>query len=100
MSKGGLRGGIWSLVAAVALLVLASPAAAAEYEVPWTVDAALLAQGQAPDSSPPGANAFACEPSREHPEPVVLVHGLLANQTVNWRTISPFLANRGFCVFS
>jgi triacylglycerol lipase len=31
---------------------------------------------------------------------VILVHGLLANQTVNWRTIAPFLANRGFCVFS
>ena len=31
---------------------------------------------------------------------MVLAHGLLANQTVNWRTISPFLKNRGFCVFS
>jgi len=31
---------------------------------------------------------------------VVLVHGLLANQTDNWQTISPLLANRGYCVFS
>ena len=83
-----------------ALALSAAPASAATFDVPWTVDAALLAQGQAPDSSPPGANDFACKPSKAHPEPVVLVHGLLANQTVNWRTISPFLANRGFCVFS
>jgi triacylglycerol lipase len=31
---------------------------------------------------------------------VILVHGLLANQTVNWQTISPILANNGYCVFS
>ena len=68
--------------------------------MPWTVDAALSAQAQAPDSSPPGANDFDCRPSKAHPEPVVLAHGLLANQTVNWRTISPYLKNRGFCVFS
>ena len=30
----------------------------------------------------------------------MLVHGLAANQTVNFSTMSPFLANRGFCVFS
>jgi triacylglycerol esterase/lipase EstA (alpha/beta hydrolase family) len=35
-----------------------------------------------------------------HPEPVILVHGLLANQTVNFNTISPLLANDGHCVFS
>jgi triacylglycerol esterase/lipase EstA (alpha/beta hydrolase family) len=31
---------------------------------------------------------------------VVLVHGWLANQTVNFNTISPLLANDGYCVFS
>ena len=31
---------------------------------------------------------------------MVLVHGLLANQTVNWQTISPILANNGYCVFA
>ena len=30
----------------------------------------------------------------------MLVHGLLANQTDNWQTISPLLANHGYCVFS
>ena len=99
MGTGGLRGGLAALTA-LAALACAPAASAADYEVPWTVDAALLAQGEAPNSAPPGANDFDCKPSKAHPEPVVLVHGLLANQTVNWRTISPFLANRGFCVFS
>lgn len=102
--RTGVRTGVRACVAATAvvgaLALAAAPAAAATHEVPWTVDAALLAQGQAPNSSPPGANDPGCRPSAAHPEPVVLVHGLLANQTVNWRTISPFLANRGFCVFS
>jgi triacylglycerol esterase/lipase EstA (alpha/beta hydrolase family) len=31
---------------------------------------------------------------------VILVHGLAANRTVNFPTLSPFLANRGFCVFA
>ena len=104
MGKGLTRRLAAALVALAsglaALTLSAATASAAEYEVPWTVDAALAAQGAAPDSAPPGANDFACRPSKEHPEPVVLVHGLLANQTVNWRTISPYLANRGFCVFS
>lgn len=89
-----------SLAATLAALALGAASASATYEVPWTVDAALAAQQADPDSSPPGANDFGCKPSKAHPEPVVLVHGFLANQTVNWRTISPFLANRGFCVFS
>jgi triacylglycerol esterase/lipase EstA (alpha/beta hydrolase family) len=59
-----------------------------------------LAQAAHPDSPPPGANDFSCHPTDAHPRPVVLVHGLLANQTDNWHTISPLLANRGYCVFS
>ena len=31
---------------------------------------------------------------------MVLVHGWIANQTDNWQTISPILANNGYCVFS
>ena len=56
--------------------------------------------GSIPDSPPPGANNWSCRPSQAHPRPVVLVHGLLANQTDNWQTISPLLANHGYCVFS
>ena len=67
------------------------------YPVPYTLGAAAT---QAPDSSPPGSNHWNCKPSDEHPNPVVLVHGLGANQSANWQTMSPLLANEGYCVFS
>jgi len=97
------RRGAVMLACATAVLATAWPAsasAAPPYPVSYTFQQALFAQGQAPDSPPPGANDFGCKPSAEHPEPVVLVHGLLANQTVNFQTVSPLLANDGYCVFS
>lgn len=66
----------------VALLTAATPAAAA------------------PDPSPPGSNDFSCEPSAEHPRPLVLVHGLSASQGTNWAYLSPILKDAGYCVFS
>lgn len=50
-------------------------------------------------ASPPGANDFSCRPSREHPRPVVLVHGLVITRAF-WQTLSPLLANNGYCVFA
>jgi triacylglycerol lipase len=81
---------------------LGAPAAdaAPPYPVSYTFDGALTAQGAAPNSAPPGANDWSCRPSPLHPQPVVLVHGLMANQTVNFNTISPLIANDGHCVFS
>jgi triacylglycerol lipase len=87
-------------IAVVALLAAAAPAGAATYPVNYDFSQGLLAQAAHPDSPPPGANDWSCRPSDAHPRPVVLVHGLLANQTDNWQTISPLLANRGYCVFS
>ena len=75
-------------------------AGAATYPVHYDFTQGIFAQGAHPDSPPPGANDFSCQPSAAHPRPVVLVHGLLANQTDNWQTISPLLANHGYCVFS
>lgn len=87
-------------LALLALGALASPAAARQkLDVPWTFDAGVKQQQQRPNSAPAGANDYGCR-SRRHPEPVVLVHGLAANRTVNWATISPYLKNRGFCVFA
>jgi hypothetical protein len=96
-----MKGNVVGCAMALALAGFCSSASAAPpYPVSYSFQSALAAQGQAPDSPPPGANDFTCKPSAEHPEPVVLVHGLLANQTVNFQTISPLLANDGYCVFS
>ncbi len=52
-----------------------------------------------PTASPPGANDFDCRPTPEHPRPVILVHGLVVTRTF-WQTLSPLLANNGYCVFA
>jgi triacylglycerol lipase len=83
---------------AVALLAAAAPALA-QYPVSYDFSKGIIAQAQTPNAPPPGANDFSCRPDHGE-EPVVLVHGLLANQTDNWQTYSPLLANRGYCVFS
>jgi triacylglycerol lipase len=96
---GGKVGSIAALAACVALL-LAPALSRASYPVRYDFSQGIPAQAAHPDSPPPGANDSSCRPSSAHPRPVVLVHGLMANQTVNWQTISPLLANQGYCVFS
>ncbi|MGQ0479828.1 MAG: lipase family alpha/beta hydrolase [Pseudonocardia sp.] len=90
-----------AVIAVLALLAGPVGSAAADdkpdYPVPYTLGAAATA---APGSAPPGSNDWDCDPSDEHPNPVVLVHGLGANMTVNWQTMSPLLANEGYCVFA
>jgi triacylglycerol lipase len=99
-TRGASRALLATVVAVVAVLAAPALASAAPYPVSYDFSQGILAQGQHPDSPPPGANDWSCQPSAAHPRPVVLVHGLLANQTDNWQTISPLLANHGYCVFS
>ena len=75
---------------------------------------ALLASGLGPESeagafasaifnpagSPPGANNWSCKPSAAHPYPVVLVHGTFGSMIDSFGSISPQLANDGYCVFA
>lgn len=53
-----------------------------------------------PTASPAGANNWACKPSAQHPDPVVLVHGAGATMAENWSTMAPLLADNGYCVFA
>ena len=81
----------------------AQPAAPtpAPYPVPrhFLIDA-INGALQGPSASPPGTNDWSCTPTPEHPEPVILIHGLLANRNDNWQTYGPLLANQGYCVFA
>lgn len=74
-----------------------------QYPVPYSLAGGFFgnpAAGIDPNVSPAGSNIWSCEPSAAHPDPVVLLHGLGANQGLNWSTMSPLLANNGYCVFS
>ena len=50
--------------------------------------------------NPPGANDWSCKPSARHPRPVVLVPSTFTSMAVDWDTLSPYLVNKGYCVFS
>ncbi|HTQ67060.1 MAG TPA: alpha/beta fold hydrolase [Solirubrobacteraceae bacterium] len=91
------------LAAAVATLAFAlSPgAASASYYVPYGGEA--LAEGIWNETFQPGApygSNTGCRPSSAHPYPIVLVHATAADQGSNWVTLSPLLANNGYCVYS
>jgi triacylglycerol lipase len=77
--------GVVAAVLAVGMLT-AGTAAAGTTTDPWP--------------SPPGANNWSCRPTAAHPRPVVLVHGLSADQFVNWAVLAPQLAAKGYCVYS
>ncbi|MEV6060484.1 esterase/lipase family protein [Nocardia asteroides] len=52
------------------------------------------------DSVPVGVNNFGCQPTAEHPRPVVLVHGTDSSAYSDWAGIGPQLVDAGMCVFA
>jgi pimeloyl-ACP methyl ester carboxylesterase len=89
------------LAVVTGVLFLARPAGAApKYPVPYDFLPSAVAAGADFRADPPGANDWSCRPSRAHPRPVVLVHGLLGDKTTNWQTYAPLLADNGYCVFA
>lgn len=62
------------------------------------IAAAPGATAAAPSS---GFNDWGCRPSAQHPDPVVMLHGLGANGDANFASyLGPYVAERGYCVFA
>jgi triacylglycerol lipase len=86
----------WSRIAlTVALLVgatfvLTMHRARAQTVPPWPQNS----------DTPMGANDWHCKPTAAHPEPVVLVHGLIATGYENWSYMGPLIKKAGYCVFA
>ena len=82
--------------------LVAAPLSAQARALPVNYDFATgaLAGFLFPQTPPPGADNFGCQPSSAHPDPVILVNGTFANQDDNWQAASPLLANHGYCVFA
>jgi triacylglycerol lipase len=89
-----------AVLAALLLAPGASAAGAPQYPVTYSFPHAVASAAQSVTNGPLGANNWSCKPTRAHPYPVVLVHGLIANEVDNWDTMSPLLADTGFCVFA
>jgi triacylglycerol lipase len=91
---------VFAVLLLAAVAVPSAAGAAKQYPVPYTFTANVIAGAAQQGKPPPGANNWTCRPTAAHPRAVVLVHGLFANMTDNWQTMSPLLANNGYCVFA
>jgi pimeloyl-ACP methyl ester carboxylesterase len=98
----GLAAALSILGATALAIVVPAGAASAQSSLPVNYDfgAAVVSTFASPTASPPGANNWSCRPTAQHPYPVVLVHGTLANMHDSWQAASPILANHGYCVFA
>jgi triacylglycerol esterase/lipase EstA (alpha/beta hydrolase family) len=101
LRRAALAAAAASAVAVALGSVIAAPArAATQLPVNYDFIAGATATALAPDTPPPGANNWSCQPTAAHPDPVILVHGTFANMDDNWQAAAPLLANNGYCVYA
>ena len=91
-----------ALTALMVSVVTAPGAAQAEPKLPenYNFFGGIPHELSHPNGSLPGSNDFDCEPSKAHPNPVVLTHGTGGGAQTNWGAYVPMLKNAGFCVFA
>ncbi|WP_448851270.1 esterase/lipase family protein [Corynebacterium sp. 335C] len=53
-----------------------------------------------PGMMPPHVNDWDCEPSPEHPRPVVRIHGTWDNAYATWSMLTPMLKAEGYCTYA
>lgn len=88
-----------ALVAGVAALVMGSgtaPAAPIDHTNASGGMFNLLNPGQ----PWPGTDDFSCQPPAEHPNPVILLHGMGGNGLNQWSGMVPSLVEEGYCVYA
>ncbi len=101
--RAGLLSAIGLTAAATATITATSLSGTARAATPLPVNYDFITGAVAntdPTVPPPGANNWSCRPSAEHPYPVVLVHGTLANMDDDMQAESPVLVNHGYCAFA
>ncbi|RJO77877.1 alpha/beta fold hydrolase [Nocardia panacis] len=81
-------------------VAVAANARAERYAVNYNFFAGVPAELLHPGGALPGADDWSCRPDRDHPDPVVLVHGTGGGAQTNWGVYVPLLANAGYCVYS
>lgn len=104
-SRASLLAGILLLLAIPGVTSAALAQEQGPYPVPWTFAAAIPAGAEnGPDVPAPGTTPdyqdCTATPVVTHPRPVILLHGLGGDENDNWQTMSPWLADHGYCVYA